>query len=77
MTLPFERTRAVLEAERFLLNLSDPKVTPGIPKVLRQRAKSILRHFPTQSDLHMNAIQWNNPMVQFVSEPVFGDPNEL
>jgi len=51
MTLPDERYRAVKWAEQFLLELSDPKKTPRIPKELRQRAWSILRHYPNKWDM--------------------------
>lgn len=51
MTLPDERYRAVKWAEQFLLELSDPKKTPRIPKELRQRAWSILRHYPGEYDM--------------------------
>ena len=51
MTMPDERYRAVLWAEKFLLKLSDSKQTPRIPKALRQEAWSILRHYPKEWDL--------------------------
>jgi hypothetical protein len=51
MTLPDERYRAVKWAGQFLLELSDPKKTPRIPKELRQRAWSILRHYPNKWDM--------------------------
>ena len=46
MTLPDERYRAVIYAEKFLQELLDPKKTPRVPKEIRQRAYSILRHYP-------------------------------
>ena len=46
MTLPDERTRAVLYARQFLLDLLDPKKTPGVPKSIRVRASMVLRHYP-------------------------------
>jgi len=46
MTLPDERYRALIWAERFLQELLDPSVTPRIPKIVRQRARSVLRHYP-------------------------------
>lgn len=52
MTLPDERYRAVLWAERFLRELaSDRKKYPRIPKSVRQEAWSILRHYPSTWDL--------------------------
>ncbi len=46
MTLPDERYRAVMQAERLLKDLCDPSVTPRVPKEIRQRASSVLRHWP-------------------------------
>ena len=46
MTLPDERYRAVKEAEKFLLELLNPKLTPRVPRAVRERAHRVLRHFP-------------------------------
>lgn len=46
MTLPDERYRAVLYTRKFLLDLCDPRAIPGIPKDIRERARSCLRHYP-------------------------------
>ena len=51
MTLPDERYRAVLQAQEFLIALSDSAITKRVPKELRQRARGILRHYPSQWDL--------------------------
>ena len=47
MTMPDERYRAVLRAEEFLRALADPSITKRIPKEIRQRARGILRHYPS------------------------------
>jgi hypothetical protein len=46
MTLPDERYRALRCGQQLLLDLLNPKVTPKVPKYIRQRASSILRHYP-------------------------------
>ena len=51
MTMPDERYRAVLYAEEFLRAIADPSITKRVPKELRQRARGILRHYPSQWDL--------------------------
>ena len=52
MTLPDERYRAVMWASRFLQELAyDRKKYPRIPKVVRQEASNILRHYPSSWDL--------------------------
>jgi hypothetical protein len=52
LTLPDERYRAVMWAERFLQDLAhDYKKYPRIPKTVRQEAYSILRHYPSSWDM--------------------------
>jgi len=55
MTLPDERYRAVLYAEQLLKDLCDPSVTPRVPKEVRGRAGSVLRHYPGEWDMHRAA----------------------
>jgi hypothetical protein len=55
MTLPDERYRAVKYARQFLYELCDPKKTPGVPKIIRQQAHSILRHYPGDWDMQRAA----------------------
>jgi hypothetical protein len=45
MTLPNERTNAILNTRRFLLDLLDPKKTPRVPKDVRKKAYRLLKHF--------------------------------
>ena len=47
MTLPDERYRALVWAEKFLGDLSDPSKTPRIPREIRRHARSVLRHYPS------------------------------
>ena len=56
MTMPDERYRAVLYAEEFLRAISDPTITKRIPKEVRQRARGILRHYPSAWELDRVAI---------------------
>jgi hypothetical protein len=51
MTLPDERYRALKNGEQFLLDLCNPKVTPKVPTAVRDRARGILKHFPTKYDI--------------------------
>ena len=51
MTLPDERTRAVLWAREFLSRLIDPRQTPRVPRAVRQEALSVLRHYPHECDM--------------------------
>jgi len=51
MTLPDERYRAILHTQQFLLELCQPHVTARVPRVIRQRARALLRHYPSVWDL--------------------------
>lgn len=55
MTLPDERFRAVQQAEQLMRDLCDPQRTPRVPKSIRARAQSVLRHYPGQFDMHIAA----------------------
>jgi hypothetical protein len=53
MTLPAERTRAVIRAREFLLRLCSPYGggIKRIPREVRQEARRLLRHYPGWFDL--------------------------
>lgn len=55
MTLPDERYRAVLWAGRFLQSLSYSSETPRVPLKIRQEARNILKHFPSEWDMQRAA----------------------
>ncbi len=44
MTLPYERTRAIIKTEEFLRELSRDR---AMPEEIRYHAKSLLRHYPS------------------------------
>lgn len=46
MTIPFERTRALVQTKMFLEAMLSPKETPRVPRWMRGKAKSLLRHYP-------------------------------
>lgn len=51
MTIPSERTQAVLRVERFLIDLRDPKKYPRVPKAVREEASRLLRHYPSRYNM--------------------------
>jgi hypothetical protein len=55
MTLPDERYRAVVQTRRFLLDLCNSDHTPRVPKLVRETARSMLRHYPTEYDMQRTA----------------------
>jgi hypothetical protein len=48
MTLPDERYRAVVQTQRFLLQIL---TTPRVPKTIKDQARSCLRHYPSDWDM--------------------------
>lgn len=53
MTMPDERTRAVIYAKQFLQRLASPYCggIKGVRKAVREEARRILRHYPHWFDL--------------------------
>ena len=56
MTLPDERYRSVKWAESFLKRLAGGEF-PRTPKAVRDEARSILRHYPSEWDMQRTALQ--------------------
>lgn len=48
MTLPDERYRAVVQTQRFLLEIL---TTPRVPKSVKDTARWCLRHYPSEWDM--------------------------
>lgn len=69
MTLPDERYRAVRWAREFMYELMDPKKTPGIPKHIREQARSVLRHYPDEWSMNQ-AAEFTPSVFQERMEPV-------
>lgn len=55
MTLPDERYRAVVATRRFLLDLCNSEHTPRVPKLVRETARAMLRHYPSDWDMQRTA----------------------
>ena len=52
MTLPDERYRAVVQTQKFLVEILS---TPRVPKAIKDRARSCLRHYPSDWDMQRAA----------------------
>ena len=48
MTMPTERTRSIIQAREFLVDLSRDKT---LPEVVRTEARRLLRHYPTAREV--------------------------
>ena len=69
MTLPDERYRAVIQTRRFLLDLCNAQHTPRVHRIIREHARAMLRHYP--SDWEMNQAAGAAPDIfQERMEPV-------
>lgn len=52
MTLPDERYRAVVQTEKFLREILS---TPRVPKAIKDGARAMLRHYPSEWDMQIVA----------------------
>jgi hypothetical protein len=48
MTLPDERYRAVVQTQEFLVEIL---TTPRVPKRIKEGARAMLRHYPSEYDM--------------------------
>jgi hypothetical protein len=70
MTLPDERYRAIMQTARFLESLSYSSEIKRIPLAVRQEARRLLRHYPSEYD--MNKVSQTSPDVfQEHMEPLY------
>ena len=67
MTLPDERYRSMIAADRLLKDLCDPNVTPRVPKAVRQRALHVLRHWP--NTYYIDRMAEESPDIIYSSKP--------
>lgn len=54
MTLPYARTKTVLQTFEFLTQLARGRIE-NVPELAQKRAAELLTHFPKISDLHTTA----------------------
>ena len=52
MTLPDERYRAVMQTQKFLIEILN---TPRVPKSVKDEARALLRHYPSEYDMKKTA----------------------
>ena len=51
MTTSEERYRALKQGKKLLEELCDPGKTPRVPSIIRDKARTALRHYPNEYDL--------------------------
>ena len=76
MTMPDERTRAVLYVSEFLRRLASPYNggIKGVKKEVREEARMLLRHYPLPGDLWCAAIAC--PLI-FDKQPIIDRDGDL
>ena len=52
MTMPHERTRSIIQARDFLVDLSHDQ---ALPESMRNEARRLLRHYPTSNEILLAA----------------------
>ena len=67
MTLPDERYRAVVQTQKFLVEILS---TPRVPKIIKDRARSCLRHYPSDWDM-TRAAEGSPDVFQKQMEPLY------
>ena len=69
MTTPYERTRSVIQARDFLVELSRDT---SLPERVRRDAKFLLRHYPSQEDmLTASRIEEDTNSLSGLMGPIF------
>ena len=72
MTVPIERTNAVIRTQKFLIDLLDPKKTPRVPRSVRRQALHLLRHYPSEFDMNTIAGREDGVGNKMCIHKVFG-----
>jgi len=75
VTLPYERTRAVINAREFLFRLSTPYIENGIkrvPTAVRDEARRLLRHYPNVVDLKHAGASFSADEADKIMEERYG-----
>lgn len=57
MSILDEKMNAIIRSRQLLRSLLDRSATPKVPLVIREEAKSVLRHFPFSTDVYVSPDQ--------------------
>ena len=61
MTMPIERSRAVINTRQFLVDLMNPDKTPKVPNAVRKEAYRCLKHYP--GEYYMEVVAEEVPTI--------------
>lgn len=79
MTLPYEQYNSIVKTRNFLLSLMDPQKTPKTPRYLREEARRLLKHYPTEyeaNDIIQRHTEWLHEINLKKMDDRKGDPIE-
>lgn len=67
MTIPSERTRAILNTERFLMDIVVRRYK-RVPKEVQEQARRCLRHYPTRFEVNQITTKYNTHFFEKVND---------
>lgn len=73
MTRPYERTRAVVQAHEFLVEISRDT---SLPEPIRNEAHRLLRHYPSKNDVLLAGKIEEKHAENSIIEPIFSSSIE-
>lgn len=73
MTLPYERTRTVVQTREFLVEISRDTT---LPEPIRTEARRLLRHYPSESDVLLAGRIEEKQAQGSITEPIFSSSIE-
>ena len=65
MTIPIEELHSMDNTRQFLRDLLSPQVTPKVPRVIRDRASSCLKHYPWKATVEK---LWEKRITKYDNE---------
>ncbi|MDN4145612.1 MULTISPECIES: BPSL0761 family protein [unclassified Pseudomonas] len=68
MTLPYERTRSVVQTQEFLTRLTRDT---ALPESIRDEARHLLRHYPSKHEVLQAGLNEEQSPRGILSQPVF------
>jgi hypothetical protein len=77
MTIPSERTRAVIATRGFLEQMSVGRMRAVPPETLMKQALALLRHYPSNMDMHLTSSalpSWWAPPTNLREDQSFTPP---
>jgi hypothetical protein len=62
-----EELRSLESCKQFMYDLLDPKKTPKVPKYIRQRARTVVKHYPIMISFFVDKYNQHDSNIQTTS----------